>query len=391
MNLNCEFGCDRADYVCLCKWPLPVLCSDHVANHCAKPPTGRPHLSKPISYHDLIPSEADFPRVTNLIEKSEGMKLGLANGIREEVLRVESDANKAYMEIEERLPQFHQEYLSEIRTATGKHEQAVATAAEEMEKMIIRPEYRSTDKLALACWGEMETLAGEPLLPPDEIQEFIDKMSERYQKVDQALYRTPGETVSSDLEKLKTVLIEKQRDENRLLANQTVLRNSIAETQLALEATRREVELVQRNILAVRKNILKTNEEVGRLNKDYSAIQHKKFPNFWTHFCEGELRLEAMNCLLYTCCYPILGWMQSKFAGSLGVTSFVKMEMCLLPTLCCCFGAAVNRFRIAALNGLVKHVSFSSGLLYCLCLCNYCLIQQEKYLSRDLAELATNS
>lgn len=100
-------------------------------------------------------------------------------------------------------------------------------------------------------------------------------------------------------------------------------------------------------------------------------VRRSKWPGVCHKVGLGRICLSVPYCF----CWPLVGLKQCKALKDQGKCA--QWEGCLLPSCCCCVGAAINRQRIQMQSGMES--SFLANLLWYLTgCCNACLVYQEK-------------
>jgi len=328
--MNCtECSLNVAEFICLCRWPLDhFFCKADISTHVAELNTGFSHRQMPIIHLKTLTSKEEFDLLLLRWERFDTVKTVLS----ERVERANGWRDPLPQQASEELQTLRASNMLKLEAYCQSLAGQVSSAMQEITLVLEDPNHEIQGTLGISCW------------------EFICERTASFE---------PRFTLEGDLESF----------------------------QAELEYATRETEVTTH-----RERQLKAEEEAKQQRQAIRAAKWNK-----CKFCcmKTYLYLRKQVCwpLMKTgrfqyptpcqmlCFIPMLHW---GVVGLCQSMEYVKTNdhecdsravfMCLLPSLCFCFGAAYNR---SWLRGGYDRECLRDLFLFSLHIWNACLVDVE--------------
>lgn len=398
-----ECKAEGSEFVCLCQFPLTNhLCKDHTGSHVQKTSLAFPHRISPLVIINDLTTKDRFEAHLKKLWKFELTKQSL----REFCDRV-NRWGEEMREVGDRAIEVFQTYRPAYQQTVDAASQNLVNQAEhllqEIPKILDNPGYFPQDDLTLSCW--------------EYISDQTDVLAPRFQQqVDCEMmlreFRTTVEVLGNELKEWNIGRERREKEEmmrrvavfeglNRDLQGKLEEMNQLrdvnrqkekteAELRTALAAKDVQIQEQKRSLEELRKS---RQQELDLLDMEHQAeladiqsgLQGERaeierqwqgllqMDQTWWPDLVSRINVDTLICSIpYCVLWPLVGFTQRHTLESMD-----DPLTCLLPTVLCCIGAAINRSRLRQRHGIQG--SFLIDLtLYSLGVWNSCLLAQER-------------
>lgn len=435
----------QGEQVCFCSWPLrSFLCSVCVSAHVTKPTTGLPHRPMPMSHVDIITTKELFDTFIKRTHLCEQVKFELSKRVErvnEWITRFKEICDPTLS----KMKSFQVEYGEMLNATYLSISNERDVAIQDIAQLMINPDYQPNSALSTACW-QFITEQSESFLPiitmekvePSRLMDWFEHYSEylvagllerNVDREDSIVTELRAQLAASEatvqnllqtqenmkkthimekqqLERQKVMEIEQLRRDIAALTQQqqterrqfqsekTEICNSLnrgfseaATKHLATESMLRETEAklktTETTLAAANARLSDTSIKFTSATTNLARLKEQYRSQYWPECWEEKDKCNPFLCLTATFCMPLLGVYQSNYITT--GNQCIKYEVIVLPFICCCVGAAINRMRSGLKYGV--NASFFVGLFAYACgMCNYCLLNQESKLHSKNSE-----
>ena len=321
----------RAEFVCCCNWPLSqFFCSDDLAKHTACPSSAFPHRPLPISVLNKLTLKPQFDQFLVRSDELELEKVQLLEEIDKRA-KMSDKFNEMCGHTICKLQELQVWYRTKVDTECQNLKEEV--------QMLINEEGRRLT--------EFESMT-QDLLPKNVNQSILD---------------------------LRKKLLSMKSDKFLNFKFAKSLQVLVSEYRNGMNA---------KKIISENKNIQEFRATAGRYTKKLKEAKLKGASSISN--LEAQITTATLCCCLPFClCWPLVGFWQAMNRDNLesgcGCDIIQGTYLCLLPTLLCCLGAAINRRtymqRVGIKTNFLVDLSFFSMHIW-----NTCLVCQEAEIAK---------
>lgn len=347
MNICVTCATHPAVSICLCNWPIKQLfCPEDLPKHKATPSASFPHRDMPVALLDVLNTKEDFDVFLRRVQRFESVKHDLG----EKIVKANEWARGLDLICEQainKIREFHANNRQKLEVYCRDLTEQVNVAMKELERIMKEPGSEAYDALVASCWkfiSEQSTNFAPELNLEGESEGFM---------------RAARKKIGELSNELGNVRFEKWIMPRPAEAAKPIIPNP---GEFALAITSGGIS--------------------SWLPRDKSARAYASGPNSdWLSSLHSKISLCTLLCCLpMFMCWPIVGLCQSRdYYSTRPATFSTKIKsliLCLLPTLTCCFGAAINRTRQRR-DSLIEGSFLLDLSFYCLGVWNTCLLLQE--------------
>lgn len=392
-----------AECMCLCQWPVQLLCQRDLAFHATKISTLYPHrLLNITSYSAIGNSRAEFDQFVQRLERVEKVKAALWSAVEQEKSRIQ-ELDQVCMQMTDQVQGFRDSYRLQLEAKSNAASQQVNSALVEVQEALDNSSYKIQDQLARKCWeyisGQSASFEGN--LNIESVPVLLVQFKEAADRLRNGLQR--GNLEETNPEKIE---IEKLKQANsRIMLELDVEKKRVSLLEVDLQSQNLQVQELEKNNRTLTKQtetqqsqLAKEESKVKKLEsklntKEVREEKRKNGEKTCWESCSSFLKLVMCYCCARTgewqlpsafeilCCPCMMMWpcaacAQAFYLGEYNKRNINECGVCLLTTCLCCVGAAINKSRI-------REDKLNAGFLLDLCLfsmhCwNSCLVTPPK-------------